>query len=254
MPGDPLFQGTNGFDGVLKRAFEDAQALAEGGVDGLIIENFGSTPFAKGTAGARLPAHQVAALTLLTGECVGTFDVPVGVNCLRNDAHSAVGIAAATGAAFVRVNVHTGAYVTDQGLIEGEAAETLRYRRTLAADVSILADVLVKHGSPVVPVGVETAVAEALHRGLADGVIITGPATGAAVAMDHLAAASNAAGDARLFIGSGFEPDLVDELAPLAHGAIVGTWVKRHGDVREPVDTDRVKQLVVACAGRFLQV
>ena len=252
MPGDPLFESSYGFEGVIQRAFDDAKALVEGGVDGLIIENFGSVPFPKGSRGSRLPAHQVSALSLVCRECTRSFEVPVGVNCLRNDAMSAVGIAAATGAAFVRVNVHTGAYVTDQGLIEGEAAETLRYRRSLGAEVSILADVLVKHGSPVVPLGVEQAVEEALQRGLADAVIITGATTGAAVARDRLAEARRAARDAPVFIGSGFEPGLVEELAPLADGAIVGTWLKGQGDVRQPVDPERVRRLVSACRGRFL--
>ena len=37
------------------------------------------------------------------------------MNVLRNDAAAALSIAAVAGATFIRVNVHTGAVVADQG-------------------------------------------------------------------------------------------------------------------------------------------
>lgn len=115
MPGDPLYRG-GGFDAVEGLALADAEALVTGGVGALLVENLGSAPYSKGTAGSRLPPHQVAFMALLVRSIASRFHVPVGVNCLRNDAISALAIAATAGARFIRVNVHTGAYVTDQGL------------------------------------------------------------------------------------------------------------------------------------------
>ena len=40
---------------------------------------------------------------------------------------------------------NTGAMLTDQGIIEGEAAETLRMRAVVAPEVAIFADHMVKH-------------------------------------------------------------------------------------------------------------
>ena len=161
MPGDPLADTSTTFEDVRDFALRDTEALVQGGVDGVIIENFGSSPFAKGDAASRLPPHQVCTLALVARACGERVDVSVGVNCLRNDAHSAMGIAAASGAHFIRVNVHTSACLTDQGVIEGEAHETLRYRRALQAErVQILADVLVKHGAPLVPTDPATAAKE----------------------------------------------------------------------------------------------
>ena len=78
--------------------------------------------------------------------------IAIGINVLRNDARAALAIAAVVGAACIRVNVHTGARVTDQGLVEGRAAETLRLRRALGAEsVAIWADVNVKHSAPLGP-------------------------------------------------------------------------------------------------------
>ncbi len=269
MPGDPRYRSEksspSGFERLRSAALRDAEALVSGGVDGLIIENFGSAPFPKGDHSQRLPPHQLAILTLITQEIMGCFPhgqrgdpLPIGVNCLRNDAQAALGIAAACGLGqadkpgFIRVNVHTGAYLTDQGIIEGEAYQTLRYRQALDAEgLKIFADVLVKHAAPLVPISAREATHDCIERGLADGVIVTGQATGRAVDQQLLTQVIAAAGNTPVLIGSGFNLDQAQQLAPLVHGAIVGTWVKEEGLLDRPVDEKRVRQLVAAAAGRF---
>jgi len=249
LPGDPAHQ-SGGFAAAYERAQADAEALVSAGVDGLIVENFGSAPFVKGCAGDRIPPHQAAALARVCLSCKA-LGVPVGVNCLRNDGHTALGIAAACELDFIRVNVHTGAYVTDQGLIEGEAASTLRYRAGLGARVEIWADVLVKHAAPLAPVDAATATHDCLDRGLADAVIVTGAATGAPVDAALLAEVRGAAGGKPVVIGSGFCLANAQTLLAHANAAIVGTWLKRDGVVRNPVDPERARTLVAACRGRF---
>ena len=248
MPGDPAHRG-GGFEGVLDAAKRDAEALVEGGADAMIVENFGSAPFPKGTPDQPTPPHQIALLALAVDACE-RLGKPVGVNVLRNDARAAIGIAAATGAAFVRVNVHVGAYVTDQGLVEGRAFETLRYRDALdARDVAILADVRVKHAAPLAETPIEAEVRDALARGMADAVIVTGSGTGEPVDAELLRRVRDAAGEASVLIGSGMDPYRA-ELAGLANGAIVGTWIKRDGDVSAPVDPARVRRLAEALVFR----
>ena len=252
MPGDAVYSRTEGFEGVWRRASFDAEALAGGGIDALIVENFGSAPFPKGTDGNRIPPHQVAAMAWITRELRTRYRLPIGVNCLRNDARGALGIAAASGLGFVRVNVHTGAYVTDQGVIEGEADSTLRYRRSLGTEnTAILADVLVKHATPLAPLTAADATRDTLDRGLADAVIVTGSATGATVDRALLEEVRAAAGERPVLLGSGLTPDCAGALAPLADGAIVGSWVKEGGEVRAPVDRARVRDLVTAVRGCF---
>jgi membrane complex biogenesis BtpA family protein len=251
LPGDPRHHNGD-FDAVEAFALRDAEALATGGVEGLVVENFGSVPFVKGTEGHRVPPHHVAFLAQLVRKLVDRFAVPIGVNCLRSDAYSSLGVAAAAGASFIRVNVHTGAYVTDQGVIEGEAAETLRYRQQLGAShVSILADVLVKHAAPLAPITPEEATHDCVERGLADGVIVTGSATGAPVDADLLGRVATAANGVPVLVGSGLTPDNADALVPHAHGAIVGTWLKQHGDVHAKVDRTRVAELATRVRGRW---
>ena len=252
VPGDPGHDGKSSFDDALRFAVADAEALVEGGVNGLIVENFGSAPFRKGTAGERVAPHQVAFLARVSAACRAKFDVPIGINCLRNDAPAAVGIAAATEADFIRVNVHTGACVTDQGIIEGEAHHTLRYRSALGADdIAIVADVLVKHAAPLAEFGTEQLVADLVDRGGADAVVVTGKATGKPVDPPFVQQVRDAAGTAPVFVGSGVNRSNAEELATEAHGAIVGTYFKEGGQIHNPVDPDRVEDIATLVNGGF---
>ncbi|HSO31579.1 MAG TPA: BtpA/SgcQ family protein, partial [Labilithrix sp.] len=145
LPGSP--RAALGAAECARSAADDARALAAAGYDAIIVENFGDTPF----FAARVPAVTVAAVTACAVAVRAAAPaVALGINILRNDAESALSVAVCTGASFVRINVHTGARVTDQGLVQGEAATTLRLRRALGAEgVAIWADVDVKHSAPL---------------------------------------------------------------------------------------------------------
>src|ERR1051326_681144 len=143
LPGSPLNELT--LSAIVDWVLTDAGSLAKGGIDAFVLENFGDVPF----YADRVPAHTVAFMTAIAAEVKRGFKLPLGINVLRNDAESALAIAAAVPAEFVRVNIHTGARVTDQGLIEGRANDTLRYRKLLGSDVRIFADVDVKHSAPI---------------------------------------------------------------------------------------------------------
>src|SRR5262245_55144545 len=83
-------------------ALADAKALARGGVDGLLIENYGDAPFTGGTVEPQV----ISAMSVLAAEIRAAAALPIGINVLRNDAHSALAVAMASGASFIRVNVH----------------------------------------------------------------------------------------------------------------------------------------------------
>lgn len=228
----------------IARAEQEATALASGGAHGIIVENFFDAPFPK----SRVDPAVVSAMTLIVQRLKQLVTLPIGINVLRNDARSALAIAACTGASFIRVNVLTGVMATDQGLIEGEAHEILRYRRELGSDVKILADVLVKHASPLGSPNLTTAVEDTIHRGLADGVILSGWATGRPPRSEDLELARAAAGDTPVFVGSGANWDNVGELIRYVDGVIVSSSLKRKGKIEEPVDPIRVRQFVTAMA------
>ncbi|QUS60536.1 BtpA/SgcQ family protein [Synechocystis sp. PCC 7339] len=229
---------------VIERAEQEATALAAGGVDGIIVENFFDAPFPK----QRVDPAVVSAMTLIVDRLQNLVVAPVGINVLRNDAHSALAIASCVGAKFIRVNVLTGVMATDQGLIEGNAHELLRYRRELGSDVAILADVLVKHARPLGTPNLTTAVTDTIERGLADGIILSGWATGSPPNLEDLELATNAAKGTPVFIGSGADEDNISQLIQAANGVIVASSLKRHGNINDAIDPIRVSAFIEAMA------
>lgn len=240
LPGSPKFGGD--LDAVRESLLRDAAALVEGGVHGLIIENFGDTPFFP----KRVPAYVVAHMTRLAHEVRARYDVPLGINVLRNDGLSALAVAQAVGVAFIRVNVLCGARVADQGILEGIAHELARERAALRAnEIKVFADVSVKHSAPLGPEPpLEQQVADTITRGQADVVVVSGSGTGQPTDQRELKRAKSAAGDTPVFVGSGVTPETIAELAADADGFIVGTGLKIDGVATNPVDQQRVRELV----------
>ncbi len=218
----------------------DAGAYASGGVDALILENFGDVPFYPD----RVPPETVAFLTALACEIRGRFSQPLGINVLRNDGESALAVAAASGASFIRVNVYTGARVADQGILQGRAHAIQRLKRTLGSGVLVFADVAVKHSVPLGDRPLEDEVEDAVLRALADVVIVTGAATGKPARLDALRTARAAAQGAPVYVGSGVRDDTVAEMLTAVDGVIVGSALKAKGQIANPVDSDRVRRFM----------
>ena len=240
LPTSPRWGGS--LKAVIDRAEQEAAALASGGVNGIIVENFFDAPFTKG----QVDPAVVSAMSLIVQRLMNLVTLPVGINVLRNDTQSAMAIATCVNAHFIRVNVLTGVMATDQGLIEGQAHQLLRYRRELGSDVKILADVLVKHARPLGSPNLTTAVQETIERGLADGVILSGWATGSPPSLEDLELASAAANGTPVFIGSGASWENISTLMQAADGVIVSSSLKRHGRIEQPIDPIRVSQFVEA--------
>lgn len=243
LPGSPRWDGQ--METIFQRAEQEAAALCTGGVHGIIIENFFDAPFAK----SRVDTATACALALVARRVMSVCDLPIGINVLRNDGHTALAIAAAVEARFVRVNVYTGAMLTDQGIIEGEAHELLLYRRQLGAGkkIKILADVMVKHAEPLSATSnIQQIAKDTVLRGLADGVIVSGVATGAAPNIEELKAVREAVPDTALFVGSGATRENIGSLLAIADGVIVGSALKRQGLIENPVDVDRVRALMTS--------
>ncbi|WP_394742620.1 BtpA/SgcQ family protein [Natronococcus roseus] len=247
LPGAPGYDVDDGREAIRERALKDARRLEAGGIDGIVVENFGDAPFYP----EDVPTHTVAELTAIAAELTDAVDVPVGVNVLRNDAEAALSVAAAVGADFVRVNVHVGTAATDQGVLEGRAHETVRLRERIAADVAILADVHVKHAAPVGEDDIGLAALETAERGCADGVIVSGPGTGAETALEDVERVAETLSEHGLevpvLVGSGVTSEtLGDCLAAGADGVVVGTALKEGGETTNPVSSERVEELVAA--------
>ncbi|MFQ5966757.1 MAG: BtpA/SgcQ family protein [Acidimicrobiia bacterium] len=241
LPGSPHFED---LDSVLRGAVRDARVLEEAGFDALCVENYGDAPF----SATSVPPSTVAGMTRAISSVLDACPLPVGINVLRNDATSALAIAAACSAAFIRVNVLTGSMFTDQGIISGQAAEVARARSAVAPNTEVYADVFVKHAVPPPGVTFEDAAADTWTRGGADALIVSGPGTGEPADLALVRAARKVAPDAPLLVGSGVTAQTVSEVLAEADGVIVGTSIKEEGVTSAPVSLRRAAALVKAAS------
>jgi uncharacterized protein len=238
LPGSPRWNGS--IMEAIERAVTDARHLVDNGIDALLVENHGDAPFTP----RRVEPSTVAAMAVIAAE-VRHRAVPrvLGINVLKNDARAALAVATAAGAQFIRVNVHAGAVLADQGIVESDAYHTLRDRRLLDADVRIFADVQSKHAVSLAAVDLEREALDLVQRGLADALVVSGRATGEATSLDDLKRVRGVVPAVPLLVGSGVTPETAAGLLSVADALIVGTYIKRDGRVANPVDPERVRRL-----------
>ena len=217
---------------IIRHAVADARTLGAAGFGAVIVENFGDAPFSSGP----VEPWTTAALAVVAAEVRAAAGLPVGVNALRNDALAGLGAAAAAGAEFIRVNVLVGVSATDQGFIEGPAADLLRARVRVAPTVQVFADVHVKHAVCVSQPDIALAAEETAYRGQADGLIVSGSTTGRPADLAELRRVRQAVPDRLLLAGSGATPDTVGSILEVADGVIVGSCLKPDGNTELPID------------------
>jgi membrane complex biogenesis BtpA family protein len=221
-------------------AVAEAKVLESAGFSAVIIENFGDTPFRKD----QVSPETVASMAVIARAVREAVSIPMGVNVLRNDALSALAIAATAGCEFIRVNVLSGVAATDQGWIEGQAATVLAARERLDPSVRILADVWVKHAKTFSSDSLTHAIEETAFRAGADGVILTGPTTGRMVAHEGLEEALSICrtSDIPLYLGSGISSSALTSLPwQDLSGVIVGSALRQGGKAGAPLDRTRVR-------------
>lgn len=240
LPGAPRFGGK--MSDIIKFAVADAIAYERGGAHAIFIENFGDVPFTK----TNVPPATIAAMAAAGCAVRAAVKLPIGFNVLRNDARSALALCAACGGDFIRINVHSGAMLTDQGIIEGDAYHTLRERTHICPRAEIFADVHVKHAVPLGDWSLEDAANDTLERGLADALIVSGVGTGKAADIADVETVRHACPHAKILLGSGVNLANVKEFLQIADGVIVGSSLKRDGKLANPVDPKRVAALVKA--------
>jgi membrane complex biogenesis BtpA family protein len=224
---------------ILDHAQRDAEALLEGGVDGLIVENMWDLPY---YAGAGVQLEAVTAQAVAARQIVQMADVPVGANVIHNGWQAELAIAVAAGLDFIRICILTGARLWDTGgLDSGCAADLLRKRKELGAEhVKLFADVDKKHSVPFPGLDLETHI-EWTEFYRADALIVSGRMTGDAPPLDKIRRAREAA-TRPILMGSGTTEENIAEFLRYADGAIVGTGLKVDGVGENPVDVDRVQR------------
>jgi hypothetical protein len=242
LPGTP--RHGRSLDALAGQAVREARLLERAGFDAILLENMHDVPYLRREVGPEI----VAGMTRVGRAVRDAVDVPLGVQVLAGANRAALAVALAIGASFIRAEGFAFAAVADEGLLdEADAGPLLRYRRTIdAGAVRILADVKKKHSAHAITADVDIAeTAKACAFLGADGVIVTGSATGRATDASDLRAVATAC-DLPVLVGSGATADSVAGLLGHADGVIVGSWLKRDGDWAQEPDPARVEAFVRA--------
>ena len=236
LPGTPRYAGD--INKIVEKAVEEAVVYRNSGIDMIALENMHDVPYLNREVGPEV----VAAMTRAAIEVKRETQLPCGLQILAGANKAALAVALAAGLDFVRAEGFVFGHLSDEGWMNSDAGELMRYRKTIGAqNIPVFADIKKKHSAHAMSsdVSIEDT-AKAAQFFMTDGVVITGPATGEAIDLEELKRVREAV-DVPVLVGSGVTPENVLECLQLADALIVGSWFKRDGFWANEVDPERVR-------------
>ncbi|WP_297089263.1 BtpA/SgcQ family protein [uncultured Draconibacterium sp.] len=236
LPGTP--KNSVAINVIINDAVEDARKLAKGGVAAIMIENMHDRPYLNRTVGPEI----VASMTVVAQKIKQEVGLPLGIQILAGANKQALAVAMAAGLDFIRAEGFVFGHLADEGMMNSDAGELLRYRKKIGAgNIKIWTDIKKKHSSHAVSADVSVAeMARAAEFFLSDGVIVTGNATGMQASLDDVVEVQEST-KLPLIIGSGLDSKNIEDYWPYADAFIVGSSFKCNGHWQNTVDLARVK-------------
>jgi membrane complex biogenesis BtpA family protein len=240
LPGTPLYDAAGGMPAIREAVRRDLEALQTGGIHAVLFCNENDRPY-------RLDADfaTVAAMTDVVASLRNELSVPFGVNVLW-DPNATLAVAAATGAAFCR-EIFAGAFAGDFGLWVRSAGDAFRYRREIGAEnVRLMFNINAEFAQQLAPRPIAEVARSIAFSSSPDAILISGPITGQAAPATALAEVAEAVKPSGIpvLVNTGFRSNNAAELLQYADGAIVGSSLKVDGITWNPVDRDRVIELM----------
>ncbi|XP_063723741.1 uncharacterized protein F13E9.13, mitochondrial-like isoform X1 [Symsagittifera roscoffensis] len=248
--GSPLSKGESVSE-LVDRALEEAEIFRkyQSSFSGVIIENMFDTPYLRPEQMRAVSPHTVTTMAVVANEVRRVLQrgegFKIGIQILSGANKEALAVAMATDCDFIRTEGFVFGHVGDEGWTQSCAGELLRYRRTVNAEhIGIFCDIQKKHSSHAITsdLSVEDH-AKAAEFFEADGVILTGKATGDPANVEQLHLVKNASKRLKVMIGSGIEPANIAEYAH-ADCLIVGSSLKVHDDWKNRLDETKIQTLV----------
>ncbi len=238
LPGTP--KNSLNSSEIIRAALDEADIYTKAGIGAIMIENMHDVPYLKGNVG-----HEVSSLMTLIGYLIKQrTQLPVGIQILAGANLEALAAAKAAGLDFIRAEGFVFAHVADEGLIEAQAGELLRYRKNInAEEIAIFTDIKKKHSSHSITNDVSLLdTAKAAQFFLSDGIIITGSHTGVSASVEELNSLKDLASP--VLIGSGITKDNVADYWPLCDGMIVGSYFKKEGYWENELEYNRISEFM----------
>lgn len=239
LPGTP--KNNHSVEKIVSDAILDAKILEQQGVDAIMIENMHDRPYLNRSVGPEV----VAAMTMVASELRKEVSIPLGIQILAGANKEALAVALASGFDFIRAEGFVFGHLADEGMMNSDAGELLRYRKHIGAEhINVFADVKKKHSSHAISsdISIEET-AKAAEFFLVNGVIVTGNATGEKASINEVKKVKESV-KTPVLIGSGITIHNIKDYWELADGFIVGSWFKRNGNWENAVDKKRVREFI----------
>lgn len=239
LPGTPDYSGD--VKSIIKKAKKEAEIYKNAGIDILMIENMHDTPYLKRKVGPEI----TSLMSVIGYEIKKSFSLPCGIQILAGANKAAIAAAHSAGLDFIRAEGFVYAHVADEGIIESDAGELLRYRKMIGAEnILIFTDIKKKHSSHSITSDVdiiETARTAEFFK--SDGVVITGLATGKETDVEEVKLVKENV-NIPVLIGSGLTADNIENYFSYADGFIVGSHFKKDGSWKNEIDVERVRKFM----------
>ncbi len=239
LPGTPLYD--NNWQEVIKIAIDEANILQNEGFNAIIIENMHDVPYLNRNVGPEIISAFATIGTILKNQ----IKIPIGIQILAGANKEALAVAKTANLDFIRAEGFVFSHVADEGLMNSDAGELLRYRKMIDANnVKIYTDIKKKHSSHSITKDVSISeMVKAAEFFLSDGIIITGKSTGEPADVKELKQVKKTT-DLPVFIGSGITEENLSEFWDYADGFIVGSYIKEFGYWKNSLSLKRIKKLV----------
>ncbi|MHA2099378.1 MAG: BtpA/SgcQ family protein [Candidatus Kariarchaeaceae archaeon] len=226
----PALSAKMEMENILEYAISEVTLLEDLGYSAVMVENFNDTPFVK----SKLPTEYLIKFSIVVNEIKNQTNIAIGVNLLRNACIQAMEVASVLNLPFIRCNIWEGAYVTDQGIIEGASYNVIKTKQSLNSQTKVLADIHVKHAHPLGNFSILESAENAVKRGMADQIIVSGISTGKPPDIEKIKLLSDH--NYNPIIGSGINADNLSSYSDYISGAIVGTSIKQNISVKNRID------------------
>ncbi|MEA3287144.1 MAG: BtpA/SgcQ family protein [Candidatus Marinimicrobia bacterium] len=239
LPGTP--KNVLSVSEIVAQAVKEAKILSENGMQAIMLENMHDVPYLNREVGSEV----VAALSRISAEVRAATDLPLGLQILAGANKAALSVALAAEFQFIRAEGFVFGHMADEGLLQSDAGELLRFRKNIGAEhIRIFTDIKKKHSSHAMTadVSINDTVAAAEFF-LSDGVIITGTHTGKPVNQEELSSVYSSA-KLPVLVGSGVSPEGLSQIWDHADAFIVGSFFKRDGNWQNDPDPDRLQTLL----------
>lgn len=226
---------------ITKKAVAEATLLAEEGVDAIMLENMHDRPYLNREVGPEV----VAGITAVAAEIKKEIQLPAGIQILAGANKAALAVALVTGLNFIRAEGFVFGHMADEGWINSDAGELLRYRKQIGAEqIKILTDIKKKHSSHALTSDVSLEeTAKAAEFFLSDGLIVTGKTTGEKADVSDVEKVKTYT-KLPVIIGSGVDQYNIHEYWDFADAFIIGSFFKKDGYWEKDVDRERVKKFM----------